>query len=177
MATKAKQPVVTTEQRADGTLAFIIAGEEPVVFNPAKAHPSNRARAEQRGWKERAVDAAALSRDTMNGASATPSEKRAAILALMSWYMEGGEEWSRHGGGVGGLSLTLEAVAKVRGVTYEAAEASVEAYAKEKFEGDMKKALAFLRQGERVMAAMDEIRKGRMGAPKVDADAALGELA
>lgn len=176
METKRKS-VVTTQQRESGLIAFVVADIGEIVFDPKKAHVANRAYAEFHGWKQRHVDAAALSHDTTTGKAATPQEKYDAIKALRDHYESGVAEWSVAGGEGTGRSLIIEAIAKVKGLTYEEAVKTVEAFAVKSYAGDTKKALAFLRTGERVMAAMDEIRKSRAAKPAIDADAALAELA
>lgn len=168
--------VVAVSAMDDGRIKFDLKGAGEIVFDPAKASAANRKHAEFHGWKQRLSDAAALSRDTTNGQAASVADKFAAIKDLAEWYMEGGEEWARTGGGEGGKSITLEAIAKVKAIPYEQAEAEVTAFAAKKYAGDTKKALAFLRQGQRVMEAMDAIRKERTPAAKLDADAALAEL-
>jgi len=168
--------VVTVQQTEAGLITVTVLGAGIVTFDPSKVHASNRIHAEFHGWKQRLSDAAAMSRDTDSGKPATPGDKEAAIRELADFYMTGAAEWSRVGTGGGGKSLTIEAIAAIKGVTYEVAEAEVVKFATAKYEGDTKKALAFLRTGAKVSAAMDEIRKARMPAPKVDADEALAEL-
>ena len=169
--------VIAVTREENGTILIRVKGQPDLRFDEQKASEANREYARFNGWKQRFVDVAALSRDTANGASASPAEKYSAIRELVDFYHEGGAEWSRTGTGEGQKSITLEAIARVKGYTYEEAEKLAEAVAKKSFEGDTKKALAFLRTGARVMEAMDAIRKERMPAPKVDADKALEELA
>jgi hypothetical protein len=168
--------VVTVQQTEAGEILVQVLGAGVVTFDPTKASEKVRAHAAFHGFKQRLSDAAAMSRDPENGAAATPADKMAAIKELADWYMTGTEEWSRVGVGGGGKSITIEAIAAEKGIEYDAAEAMVEEFAKAKYEGDTKKALAFLRLGSKVAARIDEIRKARMPAPKVDADAALEEL-
>lgn len=177
METKRKSnSVVQVQQMESGALAFEVLGAGRVVFNPEKAHSNNRAYAELHGWKQRLSDAAAISRDDVTGKPASPADKLAAIRELAEHYMSGSPEWSRAGGGGGGRSITVEAIARIKGVDYVTAEAHVAKFAAEKHSGDTKAALAFLRDGKRVQEAMAAIRAERQPAPKVDADAALGEL-
>lgn len=168
--------VVTVQQNEDGTIAVQILGAGLVTFDPTKASEKVKAHAMFHGFKQRLADAAAMSRNTDTGKAATPTEKEAAIRELADFYMTGTEDWSRVGVGGGGKSITVEAIAAIKGIEYDAAEAMVEEMAKAKYEGDTKKCLAFLRTGAAVGAKIEEIRKARMPAPKVDADAALAEL-
>lgn len=167
--------VVTVAQTEAGMILVTVLNAGVVEFDPSKAHASNRKHAEFHGWKQRLSDAAAMSRDPANGAAATPKEKMEAIAELAEHYMSGSEEWSRAGGGGGAKSLTIEAIARVQGISYEDADAQVTAMAAEKKE-DRKKTLAFLGTGARVMAAMKALRDERMPAPVVDADEALNAL-
>ena len=153
--------VIGVTRLESGAIKIDVKDAGEVAFDPAKASAANREYAAFHGWKQRLVDAAALSRDTTNGAVASPADKLAAIKELVDHYESGSADWSRAGTGDGGKSLTLEAIARVQGCTYDEAEANVAAYAKKKFADDTKKALAFLRQGAKVMAAIDAIRKER----------------
>lgn len=168
--------VVTVQQMEGGIIAITVLGAGDLTFDPAKADAANKAHAEFHGWKQRLSDAAAISRDPETGKPASPADKLAAIRALVEHYESGSAEWSRIGQGGGGKSLTIEAIAELKGVEYAAAEAMVVNMAAVEYEGDTKKFLAFLRQGAAVSAKMEEMRKARMPAPKVDADAALDEL-
>lgn len=174
------KPVVDVQA---GTVTFQIAdGKEPLVLDMAKLHPDIVKQAALVGMAQvRIVDAAAVGAADEDG-NIIPADKRIALKrermsALIEHYHTGTAEWSRAAtGGGGGRSLTIEAIARVRQVEYDQAEAMVADFAEKKYAGDTKKALAFLRQGERVAAAMDAIRKERMPAPKVDADKALEEI-
>lgn len=168
--------VVTTQLNEDGTLTFNVLGAGLIVFDPTKADQSNRLHAELHGWKQRISDAAAISRDEETGKPASPQEKLDAMRELVAHYESGLAEWSRVGQGGGGKSLTIEAIASIKGIEYDQAEEYVADFAAKKYAGDTKKALAFLRTGSRVAEKMEEMRKARMPAPKVDADAALDEL-
>lgn len=168
--------VVTVQRTEAGNILVTVLGAGVVEFDPSKASAATRSHAEFHGWKQRLADAAAMSRDPENGAAATPAEKEAAIRELADFYMSGTEDWSRVGVGGGGKSITIEAIAAEKGIDYDAAEAMVEEFAKVKHGGDTKKALAFLRQGAKLAERIDAMRKARMPAPKVDADAALAEL-
>lgn len=176
-AKRKSNSVVTVQQTEDGKLVFNVLGAGSLTFDPSKAGDKCNAHAALHGWKQRISDAAAISRNDETGRPASPAEKFAAMQELIEYYHSGPEEWSRVGTGSGGSkSLTIEAICRVQGKDYAAVEAEVAAFAARKFEGDTKKALAFLRQGSRVAEAMEAIRKERMPQPKVDADAALAEL-
>lgn len=167
---------VVTVAYVDGIMRVSVLGAGVIDFDKAKASRECRAEAEDHGWEQRLRDAAAISRDEETGQPATPADKYARVKRLADHYMSGAKEWALVGGGGGARSITIEAIARVKGMTFEQAEAEVEKFAKAKHDGDTKAALAFLRKGERVMAAMEAIRKERLPKPAVDADAALAEI-
>ena len=180
METKLKSNSVVTVQQLDETkLQFSVVGAGSIVFDTSTAHPRLAQRAALHGWKQRISDAAAIPRDTETGKSASPEEKFTAMQALVEHYMTGTDQWSRvrSSEGGGAKSLTIEAIAQVRDISYADAAASVELYAEEKFGGDTKKCLAFFRSAKAVKAAILEIQSKRLPAASVDADEALGELA
>jgi hypothetical protein len=169
--------VVTTQHLESGAIRFDVLGAGSVTFDPTKADPSNRTYAETHGWVQRISDAAAISRDPETGKPASPADKLAAMQTLVDHYESGSEEWSRVGQGGGGKSLTIEAIARIKGMAYDVAEAECAKFAEAKFGGDSKKALAYLRTGERVAREMEAMRRERAPAPKIDADKALDEIA
>ena len=183
MATKMKEnqhvkPVIDV---VTGTVTFQVKGQDDLVLHFDRLHPDIVERAALVGMAQvRIVDAAAVGVADDEG-NIIPEAQRIAMkyrnmAALIEHYETGTSEWSRVGTGGGGKSITVEAIARVQNITYEEAEAQVEAFAEKKYDGDTKKALAFLRGGARVSAAIEAIRKERMPAPKVDADKALEEL-
>lgn len=174
--------VVTVTQEGD-LIHFDVKDAGRVTLDTSKLSDECKAYAMFHGLKQRGSDAAALSRDDVSGKTAPASEKKAAIEKVVNHLMTGTKEWAMTGQGGGGKSITIEAIAAIKGVTYEEAEAFVEKFAKDHltdgkptFGGDTKKALAFLREGKRVAEKIDEIRDTRRPAPKVDADNALAEL-
>lgn len=164
------------------TVTFRIAdGGEPLVLEMSRLHPAIVQRAAAVGMAQvRIVDAAAIPMTRKDGSIIPESErlamKRERMAALIEHYHSGTSEWSRVSEGGGGRSITVEAVARVKGIDYATAEKWCETFAAEKFGGDTKKALAFLREGKRVQDAMRAIRDERAGTPKIDADKALDEL-
>lgn len=178
MQTKPKSnSVITHALMEGGIIRFSVRDAGFLDFDPAKAHEANRAQAERHGWIQRISDAAAMSRNTATGLPATPQEKMAAMEELVEHYMSGAAEWKRTGGAKESGGLILRAIMRVKGLTFEEAKTQVEAFAAKKHSGDTAAALRFLATGALVMKAMDEIRAENRPAPKVDADAALGELA
>ncbi len=183
MQIKAKGNSVIThsvEDLADGnlTVAFNVLGAGSVVLDTSKLHDKIMQHAAVHGLIQRISDAAAIGRDQETGRSASPMDKLTAMTELVSYYETGTEDWKRTGTGEGGgKSITVEAIAKVKSVSYEIAMDYAERYAIKAFNGDTKKCLAFLRKSGSVAEAIADIRKSRQGAPVVDADKALDELA
>lgn len=176
-ATKKSNSVVTTRLDEEGFLEISVLGAGQVKFDLDKVSVACRARAEVHGWTQRLVDAAAMSRDEVTGKPASPAEKFEAIKELAEYYMGGAEEWARRSAGGGGAqSITLQAIARVKGITYQQAEEFVGRYATAHYKGDTKAALAFLRTGAQVGAMILALRAEKQPAPVVDADKALGEL-
>ncbi len=181
MAMKENQHVQPVIDIAAGTVTFNVKDRTPLVLHADKLHPDIKLRAALVGMAQvRIVDAAAVPAADADG-NIIPEAKRldlkhANMAELIEHYETGTAEWSRVGQGGGGKSLTIEAIARVQSKTYEQVEADVAEFAKKKHAGDTKKALAFLRTGERVMKAMEAIRAERTPAAKVDADAALDEM-
>lgn len=177
MQTKAKSNSVVTHERLEsGSLRFHVRGVAHFDFDLSKVHQSNRQQAEVHGWIQRISDAAAMSRDPKTGLAATPSDKYARMVALRDHYEAGGEQWSRAGTGGTGKSLTIAAIAELKGVDYATAEQYVDDYAKRNYDGDRKEALEFIRSGPKVAERMAEMRKRTERPANVDADAALDEL-
>lgn len=169
--------VIQVQQTEAGNILVAVAGVGSITMDMTKVHADNKAYAAFHGFKQRLVDAAALSRDTTNGATASPADKFAAIKELVDHYEGGSPDWSRQSAGGGASSITLEAIATIQGLTYEVAEERVARMADAKFGGDTRKCLAYLRTGAKVAEEIERIRKARMPAPKLDADEALAELA
>ena len=186
MRSKPKSNSVVSTSYADGIWSFSVAGVGTLALHRDQISPEVLERALVEGMSDRIADKAAKSRDPKTGIPASPVEKSAAMQSLIEHYQSGTPDWTLTGAGGGGRSLTVEAIARVKGIAYDVAEAFVAQYASAKrrmpdgkemsFGGDTKAALAFLRQGKRVMDAMAGIRAERMPAPKVDADKELAYL-
>lgn len=173
------KPVIDLENQ---TVTFEVRGKKPLVLEWDKLSPEVQMRAGLAGMAQvRIVDAAAVGRADSEGNLLSEEVrlgmKYQRMAALIEHYHTGTSEWTlRSEGGGGARSLTLEAIAIVKSVTYEDAEKLVDAYAQQKFEGDRKKALTFLSKGQRVREEMQKLRIKRAGAPKVDADTELDKI-
>jgi hypothetical protein len=185
METKLKEnqqvkPVVDMDT---GLVQFHVRGyAEPLVLDMSKLHPDIVKRAAMVGMAQvRIVDAAAIGAADDDG-NIIPAEDRIrmkhdAMRALIAHYETGTADWSRagSGGGGGAKSITVEAIARVQGISYENALEMVDKRA-EKTGSTRKAILGKLRNAEAVQKAILAIRAERTPAPKVDADAELAAL-
>lgn len=99
MATAESNRVI--EYKLAGTvLTFSVKGAGECALDLGKVSAEVREAAVVNGFKQRIADAAALSRDTTTGKSASPVEKLAAMKALCEHYGSGTKEWAvRRAGG------------------------------------------------------------------------------
>ena len=77
--------IVKVVAQHEGGIEITVRGHAPMVFDPRKAAMENRRYAEFHGWKQRFVDAAAVSADTDTGKT-DPAAKYANIKALIEYY-------------------------------------------------------------------------------------------
>lgn len=178
METKRKSNSVVNVTQDGSLLVFEVAGAGVVEFDMRKVHEDNVQRAIAHGFKQRLSDAAAMSRNPENGAAASPADKLAAIRAVAEHYMSGSPDWSRRAaGGTGPVaSITLQAIARVKSCTVAEAAEMVERLAEEKFGGDRKATLTYLRKSSKVQEAMQAIRTERGAGGDVNADEVLEGL-
>lgn len=182
MQTKPKaNSIVTSTLREDGCIVFNVAGEGSIVFNPTKAFPSMRERAEYHGWNQRIPDMAAIPMTDKEG-NIIPKATRLRMKfdkmkRGVEHYESGVDQWNLVStGGGGARSITIEAIARCKDVEYDAAVEMVEAYAERKHGGDTKKALAEMRTSPKVAQAILDIQRERLPVAKADADAMLDEM-
>lgn len=176
------KPIIDVEKNE---VRFVIAdGGAELVLHMDLCAEVVRKRAALAGMAQvRIVDAAAVELQDDEG-NVIPAEdriatKRERMARLIAHYETGTTDWTlRQAGGGSARSLTVDAIARVKACSYEAADAYVTEYAARNYEGDRKECLAFLRDGKRIAEAMDAIRAERNAkrAHKVDADAALEEM-
>ena len=178
---KDNQHVKPVIDAAAGTVTFHVKGHDSLVLDMAKLHPAIVKRAALAGMAQvRIVDAAAVSAARKDG-SIIPEAERIAMkwsnmAELIEHYHTGTDEWSQRASGSGGArSLTIEAIARVKGWDYEKAASEVDISAAAKGM-DRKAYLTEIRKAGPVIAAMAAIRAERLPKAKVDADAALAEL-
>lgn len=166
-----KNPIVAVKQQQDGTI-LVTVGTQSLTFNPAKAHESNRAYAAFHGFKQRFVDAAAISRNPENGASASPAEKFDAISRIVAHLESGAEAWSmvRESSGPKGGFL-FEALCRMYAISRTPEQI------REYLDGLTDKQQAALREDDAVAPVIAEIKKEKAkDQPKMDTKALLAGL-
>jgi len=180
MQTKPKANSIITHEVRGGAIMFTVKGAGNVLLDTGKLSQAVQSRAMLHGMIQRISDAAAIGRNPETGASATPEEKLANMAALVAHYESGTAEWSRKRGtgeGRDTSGITLQAIARVKGITEDAARASVEAYAA-KSGIETKEAYRTLAKAKAVAEAILVIKAERLAGTEatLDADEALAGL-
>jgi len=175
---RANSVLSTVVDEAEKSIVIHVAGAAPdggsktLTFRADSVHPNNQAYAMLHGFKQRLIDAAALSRDPKSGRSATPAEKFDAIEQLVEHYHSGSEEWNvRVASGErtdGELAMLVRAVCEAKP---QATAEKVREWLKSKSKAER----AAIAQGATIKPIMDRIRAEN--AAPVDAEAMLDELA
>lgn len=174
------KPVIDLDNR---TVSFEIAdGKAPILFEMDRTNAALKTRAALVGFAQvRIVDKAAVGREDDAGnirdREAMLALKREAIQAMVDHLHSGTDQWELPRGQGGGQSIRILAIQRIRGYAdYATAKQKIQEYADRNYEGDFDEAIAFLGSAPKVMDEIARIQKERLGAPKVDADAALDEM-
>lgn len=175
---KDNQQVRPVADLAGNRVLFHVRGyADPLILEMGKVAESIQKRAALVGMAQvRIVDAAAVERKDRDGNIRTEQEmlqiKYDRMSALIEHYHTGTEEWTVKASGSAGPSkgITVEAISRMRGITYDEAATLVVNHAKGKHGGDMPKALAFLRKDPRLMKVINEIRAERAAAMPAEVD-------
>ena len=148
--------------------------ENPIVLAMKDVSPENATYAMLHGFKQRVVDAAAISRDESNGQPATPQEKYDAMKRMADHYASGSKEWSirESGGSTVDTGLTIRALAAVKGWTESVAREKVDT-ACVAAKMSSREYLAKIARSTDVARKIAEMR----AASSPDSDAMLAELA
>ena len=160
-------------------LIFTVLDNGDVTLDLSKVSAENNGRALVHGWNQRIPDAAAIGVTDSDGVVIPKAErtriKKERMNDLCVHYESGTPEWSRRGDGTGGAkSPTVEAFAKVQGLSYEDADAAVTRRAE--VLGITRKAqLTKLAKLPAIAKAALDIRQAKLAAqtPAVDADEEL----
>jgi hypothetical protein len=95
MITKPKSNSVITHALDGSHLTFMVQDAGNVVLDMDKLSDAVKRRATVHGMIQRISDAAALSRDSVTGKSASAADKLAAMRELVEHYSTGTAEWRR----------------------------------------------------------------------------------
>lgn len=161
----ARDSMVSTEIE-NGVTRITVEGFPPIVIDPAEMPDSLNAYAACHGYKQRAVDAAAL--PVVDGIRPTAAMKHAAIVRVVD-NMKATGEWRLNGAagdGTGSDGLLVRALAEVAGMTIEDARTAVAGWDK-KFQ-------AAMRADPQIAPVIARMRTAK--APKVDTASALAAL-
>lgn len=115
---------------AQGVLTIVCDGKT-LTIDPANFSADVRNYAMLHGFKQKIVDAAALSRDEATGRSASPMEKFAAMADVATQLAEG--DWNKRatGDGTAGVGLLVSALMRLTGKDRAEIEPVVEGWTKE----------------------------------------------
>jgi hypothetical protein len=121
----------TITTRIEGNILTIECNGGKIVVNPAEFARNIVDAAVLHGFKQKIIDAAALSRDEETGRPATPAQKLAAMEDVVAQLREG--DWNRRatGDGTSGSGLLVVALMRLTGKDRDAVEATVAGWSKE----------------------------------------------
>lgn len=159
--------VLATDPTMADHIVMTLAGKAPVTVRTIDLTDEVQRYATLHGLKQKLVDAAAISRNPVDGSSATPADKAAAVHDVLARLLAG--EWNkrREGNPTGGLLLRALAVL----YPTKAREQLVEFLA-----GKTDAEKAALRRNPKVSAIIEEIRAADGEAADVDTDEMLAGL-
>lgn len=150
-----------------GNREYTVHGVGTLIVYPDKMSAECRAYAMGHGIDQRVCDAAALSRDTSTGKSATPQEKFEAMRRIVDHLNSGSTDWAIRVAASAGpdAGLTLLAMMRALGKTLDDVEALVAATMKKRGveRGD---ALKIWMDAEQVAQAALDIKRERLTAKK-----------
>ena len=108
--------VINTQVNASiRTIEFSVVGAGSVTLHLERVSRENLDYAAFHGFKQRISDAAALSRDTTTGLSASPQDKLSAMKELVAFYESGTSEWTqRRQPGTSQIGLLWRAVCEIK---------------------------------------------------------------
>lgn len=166
-----RTPIIATSVNEEaGTVSFNCVNGESVTVMAANMPENIRAYAALHGLKQKLIDAAAISRDPETGKSATPDDKWAALMAVLSRISGGAWNAARGEGGGSGNGLLFRALSRL----YPTKTAN---QLREFLDGKSAKEQAALRANPKIAAIIEEIKaEMEKAAPDTDTDSMLAEL-
>ncbi len=157
----------------DAGILTIVCDGKTLRIDPATFSPEIRLAAMLHGFKQKVVDAAALSRDEATGQSATPGQKFYAMNDVVTQLTEG--DWNKRaqGDGSAGVGLLVSALMRLTGKARAEIDPVVEAWTK-----DQQRAMRESAEIAPIIAQIKAERAAKKGsdAPAVDVGALLGGL-
>ncbi len=176
METKKRANSVISTRVDENGVVFSVTGVGELSLPFGELSDAVKHRAMIHGLIQRVSDAAALSRNTETGQSATPQDKYNAMRDIVEHYRTGTTEWSvKRASGTGETrenGITLRALAAVQGADVATMRERVERLA-EKQGVTTRAILAKIATQPAVAAKIAELRAQTVA---VDADAMLAEL-
>ena len=170
--------MTTTEQKKDieatvtdgGTLILEFRHGERLALRPDDLTPEIQRAAMLHGLKQKLVDAAAISRDTVTGRAATIQTKFDAVKEIFDRITGDNPSWNKpRAGGAGGQGgLLARAIARYKNVALEQAKAYLD-----RLTDAQKQAL---RVDPRIAAVINELRLETARPAGIDTDALLSGL-
>lgn len=159
-----------------GNREYTVHGVGTLIVYPDKMSAECRAYAMGHGIDQRVCDAAALSRDTSTGKSATPQEKFEAMRRIVDHLNSGSTDWAIRVAASAGpdAGLTLLAMMRALGKSLDEVEAVIAA-TMAKREIDRAAALKLWANSKQVAQAILDIKRERADAG-ADAEDLLGEI-
>jgi hypothetical protein len=154
------------------TLTLNFADGKELVIDAAALRPEIRDMAMMHGLKQKLVDAAALSRNPVNGQPASVADKYDAVKRVADRLMSADGTWNEGRGEgnsatSGSGNMLVRALMHMRGCS--------ETFAKDFLSSKTKEQIAALKKNPRVMAAMAEVQAATV-VNDVHTDALLWEL-
>lgn len=150
------------------TLVLTFGTGNTLEFQPSMTTPEIATMAMMHGFKQKLVDAAAISRNPDTGKSATFADKEAAVREVYDRLVNG--QWNKaREGGDGGMGLFVAALVRLypaKGL--DGVKAFLEPMSDEQ--------ITALKRNPKVAATMAEIRAERAGANQINSDELLSGL-
>jgi hypothetical protein len=178
METKKRANSVISTRLEGDTIVFAVVGVGEMTLGLGELSQAVKHRAMVHGLIQRVSDAAALSRNTETGQSATPSDKFHAMKDIVDHYRTGTTEWTLRRASGGGETrengITLRALAAVQGADVATMRERVEKLA-EKQGITTRAILAKIATQPAVAAKIAELRAQTVSVDVEDMLAELGE--
>lgn len=173
MASTTKKTAISTDVFMPKlTLTLTFGNGQEIVVNANELRQDIRDMAMMAGLKAKLIDAAAMSRNPENGASASIDDKYAAVLRVANRLMSADGQWNegRSAAGestAGANNILLRAIMRMTGRD--------EAYCRDFLSAKTKEQRAALRKNPRVLAIIAELQAATV-VGGINTDALLAEL-